>query len=69
LPGRLADPTGWSKPARDEVEPDPGVGEAIAGGGDWARIVEQARELVDVLPGLEEWDRGPGWMRPIQMVA
>jgi hypothetical protein len=29
----------------------------------------QARELVDVLRGPEEWDHGPGWMRPIPMVA
>jgi hypothetical protein len=34
-----------------------------------ARIVGQARELGDVLRGQEEWDRGPGWMRPIPMVA
>jgi hypothetical protein len=44
-------------------------GEAIAEGGDPARIVEQARWLVDVLRGLEEWDHGPGGMRPIPMVA
>ncbi len=45
------------------------MGEAIATGADPARIVEQARELVDVLRGLEEWDHGPGWMRPIAMVS
>jgi hypothetical protein len=45
------------------------LGEAIAAGDDQARIVGQARELVDVLRGQEEWDRGPGWMRPIPMVA
>jgi hypothetical protein len=39
------------------------------GGGDPAQIVEQARELIDVLRGLEEWDHGVGWMRPIAMVA
>ncbi len=44
-------------------------GEAITQGGDPTRIVEQARELVDVLRGLEEWDHGPGWMRPIPMVS
>jgi hypothetical protein len=38
-------------------------------GGDPARIVEKARELVDVLRGLEEWSRDPGSMRPIPMVA
>ncbi len=32
-------------------------------------MVEQARELVDVLRGLEEWDHGPARMRPIPMVA
>jgi hypothetical protein len=45
------------------------LGEAILTGGDAARVVEQARELVDVLRGLEEWGHGPGWMRPIPMVA
>jgi hypothetical protein len=45
------------------------LGEATMTGGDPARIVEQARELVNVLRGLEEWDQGPGWMRPIPMVA
>ncbi len=45
------------------------LGEAIVTGGDPARIVEQARELVDVLQGLEEWDHGSGWMPPIPMVA
>ncbi len=45
------------------------LGEAIATGGDAARIVEQARELVDLLRGLEEWDHGPGWMCPIPMVS
>ena len=45
------------------------LGEAIVIGGDPARIVEQARELVDVLQGLEEWDDGPGWMGPIPAVA
>ncbi len=43
--------------------------EAIAATGDPARIVEQACELVDILRGLEEWNHGPGWMRPIPMVA
>ena len=38
-------------------------------GRDPARITEQARELVDVLRGLEEWDRGAGRMRPVPMVA
>jgi hypothetical protein len=33
---------------------------SIAEGGDAARIVEQARELVGVLRGLAEWDHGPG---------
>ena len=45
------------------------LGEAIVAGADPARIAEQARELVDVLRGLEEWDHGPGYMRPIPMVA
>jgi hypothetical protein len=45
------------------------LGEAVAAGGDPARIVEHARELVDVLRGLEEWDHGPGSTRPIPMVA
>jgi hypothetical protein len=36
------------------------LGEAIMTGNDPARIVEQARELVDVLQVLEEWDHGPG---------
>jgi hypothetical protein len=45
------------------------LGEAIVTGGDPARIVEQARELVDVLRGLEEWDHGAGWMRPVPAVA
>jgi hypothetical protein len=31
--------------------------------------VEQARELVDVLPGLEVRDRGPAGMSPTPMVA
>jgi hypothetical protein len=44
-------------------------GEAIKTGGDAAQIVEQARELVDVLRGLEEWGHGPDWMGPIPMVA
>ncbi len=44
-------------------------GEAITQGGDPARIVEQARELVDVLQRLEVCDHGPGWMRPIPMVS
>jgi hypothetical protein len=38
-------------------------------GGDLASIVEQARELVGVLQGLEEWDRGPAALRPLPMVA
>jgi hypothetical protein len=38
-------------------------------GGDAARIVEQARELVDVVRGLGEWGHGPDWMGPIPMVA
>jgi hypothetical protein len=38
-------------------------------GGDPARIVEQAREMVDVLRGLEEWDQGQHSTRPIPMVA
>jgi hypothetical protein len=42
---------------------------AIRAGSDAALIVEQADELVEVLRGLEEWDHGPGWMRPIPMVA
>jgi hypothetical protein len=45
------------------------LGEVIVTGGDPARIVERARELVDVLCGLEEWDQGTDWMRPIPMVA
>ncbi len=45
------------------------LGEAIVTDGDPARVVEQARELVDVLRGLDEWDHGPGRMRPIPMVA
>jgi hypothetical protein len=32
-------------------------------------VDEFAPELVDVLRGPEEWDHGPGWMRPIPMVA
>jgi hypothetical protein len=36
------------------------LGEAIVADGDPVGIVEQARELVDVLRGLQEWDRGPG---------
>src|SRR5690349_11430896 len=45
------------------------LGEAIARDGDPARIVEQAHVLVDVLQELEEWDHGPGWMRPVPAVA
>ncbi len=45
------------------------LGVAIVASGDPARIVEQAGELVDVLRDLEEWDHGPGSMRPIPMVA
>jgi hypothetical protein len=45
------------------------LGEAIAAGGDPAQIVERARELVDALRGLELWEHGPGWLRPIPMVA
>jgi hypothetical protein len=41
----------------------------MASSHDPIRIVEQARELVDVLYGLEEWDRGPAAMRPVPMVA
>ena len=42
---------------------------AILADGDPARIVEQARELVHVLQGLEEWGHGPDSMRPVPMVA
>jgi hypothetical protein len=46
------------------------LGEAImAGSDDPVPIVERARELVDVLQGLEEWERGPATMRPVPMVA
>jgi hypothetical protein len=45
------------------------LGQVIVSGGDPARIVEQAREMVDVLRGLEEWDQGAGRMRPIPMMA
>ena len=45
------------------------LGEAIVAGGDPAQIVEQARELVDVLRGLQEWSLGPDWLRPVPMVA
>jgi hypothetical protein len=46
------------------------LGEAItAGSNDPSRIVEQARELVDVLHGLEEWDDGPAALRPVPTVA
>lgn len=31
--------------------------------------MEQARELVDVLQGLEEWSLGADWMRPVPNVA
>jgi hypothetical protein len=37
--------------------------------GDPVRTVEQARELVDVLQGLEERSCDPHSIRPIQMVA
>ena len=68
-------------PAHDATAPRPSwrslrwarireLGEAImAGGDDPAQLVEQARELVAVLQGLEEWDRGTAAMRPIPMVA
>lgn len=45
------------------------IGEAIQGGDDPDRIVEQAHELIDVLQRLEEWDHGPESMRPVPMVA
>ncbi len=45
------------------------LGKAIAQGNDPALIVEHARELVDVLEGLEEWYYGPGFMRPVPAVA
>ena len=38
-------------------------------GRDLGQIVGQARELVDILQGLGEWDHGPNWMRPVPMVA
>ncbi len=31
--------------------------------------MERARELVDILRGLEEWDHGPGSMPPIPAIA
>lgn len=37
--------------------------------GNPARIAEQARELVGVLQGPEEWDQGPATLRPIPHVA
>jgi len=43
--------------------------EVIAAGGDPARIVALARDQVDVLPGLEEWDHGPSSTWPIPMAA
>ena len=45
------------------------LGEAITEGGDAARIVERARELVSVLRELEEWEHDPGSLRPIPHVA
>jgi len=36
-------------------------------GGDPGGIVGQARDLVDVLRGLEEWERVPNWMLPVPM--
>ena len=46
------------------------LGEAImAGSNDPVRIIEQARELVGVLQGLEEWDCGPAGPRPVPTVA
>jgi hypothetical protein len=45
------------------------LGQAVVTGADPARIVERARELVDVLQGLEEWSCDPRSMRPIPMVA
>jgi hypothetical protein len=41
----------------------------MAGGDDPAELVEQARDLVDVLQGLEEWNRGAAPLRPVPMVA
>jgi hypothetical protein len=46
------------------------LGEAImAGSNDPVRIIEQARELVGILRGLEEWDDGPAALWPVPMVA
>ena len=46
------------------------LGDAIAeSGDDQAQIVDQARELVGVLQGLEEWGQDPATLRPIPHVA
>jgi hypothetical protein len=42
---------------------------AIGACGDPAQITEQARELVEVLRELEEWDCRPAGVRPIPHVA
>ena len=46
------------------------LGEAIMAAGDNpAQIADQARDLVGVLQGLEEWDHGPATLRPVPHVA